>query len=122
METPEDSDWLRTFGSPSVTEEVSGDDFVRELRLEPESDQLLHVTWDVVGDSLRVRWTVGGVLRLDIFREGVWRISLGDQPAGTSGFRADYRHDDLSATTFVQVWPSFAYYDSPHHSWQAELG
>lgn len=77
MQTPEESDWTSALGSTPTPAGVRGNEYVRDLKVEPEADQLLHLSWDVVGDNLRVRWTVRGTLRLDIFREGGLAHQLG---------------------------------------------
>ena len=116
MEVAEDALWLHTFGAEPQTEEVSGDECVRELVFTSEDGGRLHLTRDVVGDSLRIRWYQDGAdLTVNVFREGVTRLLVEDEVPGVSGIRAHYRYDDLSATLRVQVWPSFRLHDAPHH-------
>ena len=115
MDVSEDGQWLHTFGVEPQTEVASGDDFVRELVLTSDDGNKVHLTWDVVAGSLRVRWQTGDSLTVDVYREGVHRLRVDDSTPGCSGIRADYRHDDVTATLLVQVWPSFRLCDAPLH-------
>lgn len=79
MDVAEDGEWLHAFGVEPQTEAASGDDCVQELVLTSDDGGKVHLTWDVVGDSLRIRWyRSGDDLTVNVFRDGVHRIRVED--------------------------------------------
>jgi hypothetical protein len=56
----EEDAWLASLGVSPQIEEVSGDDYVREVRFPISGSEELHVTWDTTHQSVRLRYKRGG--------------------------------------------------------------
>ena len=108
MEEPADTQWQHSFGVVPDRDTDIEEAWVRAICVEPQDDETLRVSWDVHGDSVRLRWSQGDRVRLDLYREGVSRLSIIDQGHGETRLRADYRQDGLQGVLTAQVWPHFA--------------
>lgn len=80
-----------------------------------EPDEEARVSWDLLGDSVRFRWKQGEVIRLDVYREGVTRLSIPNENRKATSLRVEYRQDGLSGVIFVEIWPRFTYTDTLLH-------
>jgi hypothetical protein len=69
LRVADDNFWLSAFGVAPATEEATGDEVVQELRIPAKAGELLHITWDVTADSVRLRHWRGGRVVTDILRE-----------------------------------------------------
>ena len=113
MDVADDAEWIKHFGEAPETEAISGDEYVREIRLEPQAGELLHLTWDVTTEDLRIRWYVAGVCIVDVLRERILQL-FPHARQGQTGVLASYERDgSCDAAVFVQVWPGFRLFDSP---------
>lgn len=65
----EDDLWSSVFDVLPRTEEASGDDFVREVKIPLSEAEELHLTWDVVHRSVRIRYRRESDVVVDVFRE-----------------------------------------------------
>lgn len=74
------------------------------------------MSWDAIGESVRFRWIQGDVVRLDLYREGVSRLTVPDEKGPVTSLRVEYRKDGLSGVAYVQVWPHFTYTDTLLHA------
>jgi hypothetical protein len=116
VDEPPDEEWQKTFGvAPAEDQPSNGEPWVRRVDLVPSSSEELRISWDAVGDDVRVVWTDAGTTRLDLYREAVWRLSIDDGEPNATAIVLDYKQDRVSWTARVQVWPSFRYADWPHH-------
>jgi hypothetical protein len=109
---PSDDEWLRAFGVVPTDEEVTGDDLVREVKIPIVDDGLLHLTSDVADGSVRVRWYIGDVRVVDVFRQSVSSIKIESPERGVTQVRAAFG-DSRSTDLLVTVWPRFRMEDVP---------
>jgi YD repeat-containing protein len=116
VEEPADAQWQRSFGLLPERDTDIEEAWVRAACVEPQEGETLRVSWDLHGNSVRLRWSQGDRLRLDLYREGVYRLSIIDQGDGETRLRVDYQQDDLQGVLTVQVWPHFTCTDSLLHA------
>ncbi|WP_370963779.1 hypothetical protein [Amycolatopsis sp. cg9] len=107
----EDDVWLSAFGAVPQTEEASGDDFVRELRIPVSVTEELHLTWDVNHRSVRFRYARATKAVTDLYREGATLLTVGDQESGAMVV-LKYRADGCRGRTCVRTQPAFALKDT----------
>jgi hypothetical protein len=65
----EDAAWLSVFGVVPQAEEASGEKWVREVRVPVSATEDLHVSWDIVERSVRLRWKRASEVIVDVYRE-----------------------------------------------------
>jgi hypothetical protein len=106
-----DDDWLVSLGVLPLTEEASGDDYVRELRLPINDAEELHLTWDETDQSVRVRLRRGPEVIVDLYREQATLLTT--EADGPRRYVVlEYRAGGYAGRTRVQVRPAFAMQDS----------
>ncbi|WP_212988150.1 hypothetical protein [Actinoplanes auranticolor] len=104
LEVADDAAWLDAFGVVPQTEEVSGDEYVRELRIPTGEAEELHMTWDVTDDSVRVRHRRAGSVIVDLYREQA--ILLRVERNGTiTAVVMEYGTSDAVGRVRIQVTP-----------------
>jgi hypothetical protein len=69
LEVASDEAWQDCLGVSPQTEDISGDEYVRELRIPVTAAEQVQITWDVTDDSVRVRHHRDGRIVSDLFRE-----------------------------------------------------
>lgn len=111
LEVAEDARWLEAFGVTPQTEEVSGDDYVREVRVPTDGDDELHVTWDDTNASVRVRHERSGAILVDLYRESASRQLVGNSGRLTA-IVVEYGSAELVGRIRVQMTPTFAIEDN----------
>jgi hypothetical protein len=107
----DDDVWLSAFGAAPQTEEASGDDFVREVRVPLSATEELHVTWDVIHQSVPFRYARAAEVVVDIFRERATLLTVDDNEAGTVVI-LEYHADDCHGQAQVRTRPTFALKDT----------
>ena len=97
---PPEAEILDTFGVD--VQEI--DETVRSFTLnDPGStDGCLLFSYDIVGRSIRCRWTRGDVVLLDVFREGATRLIVWFR-AGVSGIDVTIETDSLEGRFAVTL-------------------
>jgi hypothetical protein len=103
FDVADDAAWLDTFGVVPATEEDSGDEYVRELRI-PTDMAELHITWDVIDGSVRVRMRRAGNVVVDLYREQVARLGV-DRNGKSTALVMEYRAADAVGRARIQVTP-----------------
>jgi hypothetical protein len=111
LTAPEDHEWLRAFGTTPSDEEITGDDLVREVKIDI-GNGLLHLTWDVVDASVRVRWIEDDIRVVDVFRERASTIGIESPKAGVTQVRIIFAAPEVT-DLLVTVWPRFRLEDVP---------
>ena len=81
LEVADDMTWFDAFGVVPQTEEITDDEYVRELRIPTGAAEELHITWDVTDDSVRVRHRRADGIAVDLYREAA--TLLGIESKGT---------------------------------------
>ena len=107
----EDDVWLVTFGAVPQTEETSGDEFVRELRIPLSATEELHLTWDVIHQSVRFRYVRAAEVVVHLYREGATLLTVGDHETGPIVV-LEYQADGCRGRAHVQTRPNFAVKDT----------
>jgi hypothetical protein len=115
VEQPQDADWQHSFGVVPERDSDLDDAWVLAGSLVPGAGEHLRVSWDLHGDSVRFRWTQAGVLRLDLYREAVSRLTIPDERGPQSSLRVDYKQEGVTGVVQVQVWPHFTCTDTLLH-------
>lgn len=106
-----DDDWLTLLGVLPQTEEVTGDEFVRELRLPLAGADELHLTWDETDQSVRIRLRRGQEVIVDLYREQATLLTP-EVDEGQRSVVLEYKAEASVGRTRVQLQPSFALQDS----------
>jgi hypothetical protein len=70
----QDDRWLSAFGVEPRAEQVTGDDFVRELRFAVDSTDEVILTWDAINSSVRVRLVRADNTVVDLYRDYATRL------------------------------------------------
>jgi hypothetical protein len=104
LEVADDAAWLDAFGVLPQTEEVSGDEYVRELRISTHVAEELHVTWDITHDSVRVRHRRADVVVVDLYREQATLLRA-ERNGTTTALVMEYSTSDAVGRIRVQVAP-----------------
>lgn len=102
---PDDDAWLTTFGELPRTEEASGDEFVQEIVLRSSDAEELHITWDEMHCSVRVRHRKDGRIVADLFRELATRITVSDEGSGCQVL-VEYGGVGWFGEAHIQVFPN----------------
>ncbi|WP_212840210.1 hypothetical protein [Catellatospora sp. IY07-71] len=111
LDVAPDDAWLSLLGVAPQTEEISGDEYVRELRFPITDTDELHLTWDQTDQSVRIRLNSGTAVVVDLFREQATLLTA--EVNGTQRFIVlKYRAEGCTGTTRVQVQPAFAITDT----------
>ena len=92
------------------TEESSGDDFVREVKIALSETEELHLAWDTSHRSVRIRYRREADLVVDVFRELVTVLTIEIREAGPV-IAMEYRAEGCRGRTCVRTRPAFALTD-----------
>lgn len=104
LEVADDQAWVAALGVMPQTEDVSGDEYVRELVVPVSDSEDVRITWDVTDDSVRVRHWRNGSVVCDLFRETATRLTVvGTGSAGE--VIVEYGSSGWSGRTRVKVLP-----------------
>jgi hypothetical protein len=101
----EDDVWLAAFGVAPSTEDVTRDEFVRQVRISGDGAGELHLTWDTTDRSVRLRLRRESV-SLDLFREGASLLTVVD-----GDIVVEYGAPGFSGRTCIQVTPALRVVD-----------
>jgi hypothetical protein len=93
LQVTEDGQWLEVFGVLPQPEDVSGDEYVRKVRIPACGGEELHVTWDTTDASVRIHYERSGGVLLDLYRESATRV-LVEKSAGFTALVVEYRSAD----------------------------
>ncbi|MFC4069983.1 hypothetical protein [Actinoplanes subglobosus] len=104
LKVADDATWLEVFGVVPQTEEVSGDEYVRELRISTDVAEELHITWDVTDDSVRVRHRKAAGVVVDLYREQATLLRA-ESKGTTTALVMEYGTSDAAGCVRVQVTP-----------------
>jgi hypothetical protein len=96
--------WLEAFGVEPRTEEVTGDEFIKELRIPAGAVEELHLTWDVADDSVRVRLRQAGRVVVDLYREQATVLGV-ERDGSVTAVIIEYRTTDSAGRAHIQVTP-----------------
>lgn len=111
LEVADDKSWLACLGVLPATEEVSGDEFVQEVRVPVTDTEEVQITWDVTDDSVRVRHRRDGRIVSDLFRETATLLTV----AGTGSIAEifiEYGAGGCSGRARIQVLPAVVIEDA----------
>jgi hypothetical protein len=111
LEAADDASWLDAVGIVPQTEEISGDDYVRELRIPTGVAEELHITWDVTDDSVRIRHRRADKVLVDLFREQATRLRI-EKAEDTTALVLEYGSTDGAGRTRIQVSPEVVIEDN----------
>ena len=104
LEVADDQAWLASLGVLPETEEATGDEYVRELRIPITDAEEVQITWDVTDSSVRVRHHRSGRVVCDLYREMATLLTVvGTGSAGE--VIIEYGSDDWFGRARVQVLP-----------------
>lgn len=105
---PDDDEVLDIVGVMPVAEEV--DSATRVVSFEVEDMGALRLSYNASGRSIRVRWTKGAIVLVDIFREGAERLVF---ESGKSGLlaRINFELETVSGSLVVGLYPQFSIED-----------
>lgn len=104
----EDDVWLSTFDVIPQTEDEA---WVREVRFPLSATEELHVSWDTVMRSTRIRYRRGSDVIVDVHREQVTRLAVETHQTGPV-IAVDYQAKDCDGRTRVHTRPAFALRDT----------
>jgi hypothetical protein len=107
----DDEAWLSVFGIAPQAEEASGEKWVREVRIPISATEELHVSWDVVERSVRVRWEQASRLIVDVYREQTTRLTVDDHN-NEPLVLVEYHAGGCSGRTVVRTRPNFTMKDT----------
>jgi len=107
----DDEAWLSVFGIAPQTEEASGDNWVREVRIPVSATEELHVSWDVVQRSARVRWRQESQIIVDVYREQTTRLTVDDHN-NEPLILVEYDAGGCSGRTVVRTRPNITLKDT----------
>ncbi|MER6474085.1 hypothetical protein [Streptomyces collinus] len=103
---PRDEDVLDAIGQWPDTDESGA----RVLSWHSEDGASLVLSYDVLGRSVRVRWTNGDELLLDIFRESATRLAFTSDPSAMH-ISVDFHMGESAGALEIQVTPNFCVRD-----------
>ncbi|RSM79678.1 hypothetical protein DL991_12760 [Amycolatopsis sp. WAC 01375] len=107
----DDDVWLSAFGVLPQAEEASDDDWVRELRVPVSVTGELHLSWDVLHQSVRVRYTWASDLIVDVYREQATLLTVDDRKTGPVVV-LEYYAEGCRGRAFVRTQPTLALEDT----------
>jgi hypothetical protein len=111
LEVSEDAWWLDAFGVVPQTEDVTCDEYVREVRIPADGGEELHVTWDTTDASVRIRFGRSGTVLLDLYRESASRVLVEVAP-GLTALVVEYGSAESVGRVRVQITPKVAVEDT----------
>lgn len=93
------------FAALGIEPESSGTEVAtRIVKIGDESDDLLILSYDVPGRSIRLQWKRSRRLLLDVFREGATLMRIHSNTESTS-ILIDFRTGQSSGRLDIQMWP-----------------
>ena len=104
----EDDDWLRCFGVVPTSGSTVGEPWIRSMNVPLSAREILRVSWDLVGASVRVVYSVRGRAVVDRFCEGATLLT-GWANHGGSGAIVEYQTGESSGRLVATVRPVFSY-------------
>ncbi|MFJ6699317.1 hypothetical protein ACIQM4_24990 [Streptomyces sp. NPDC091272] len=105
--TPEQQEFLDTFGEWPVV--IEGN--VHQVTLYDEKRETLVLSFDPLGQSIRIRWTDSdGRELLDVFREGATHLRITNAP-GSAGLVAQFKLEEQIGEMHIQVFPGISIRD-----------
>jgi hypothetical protein len=108
LSVPDDTDFLSMFGAaPSP---VGEDQTQLSIELEANESEKVLLTYDVIGGSIRFRWSQSGVSRVDLFREGAAQISV-DSDGPYTWLTVDFDINHVKGQLRVQIHPNVYFED-----------
>jgi hypothetical protein len=105
LEVVSDEAWLHCLGVSPRTEEISGDEYVRELRIPVTDAEQVQITWDLTDDSVRVRHHRDGRVVFDLFRELATLLTVVRKEVGAE-LIIEYGSNGWSGRARIQVLPA----------------
>jgi hypothetical protein len=89
-----------------VTPEAADEDgTARKLRITIDVGDVLTLTYDAPGRSIRCRWEKGESVVIDVFREGATRLAVDASKAETS-LVSEFETDSLAGRLKLRVFPT----------------
>jgi hypothetical protein len=110
LEVADDTAWLDAFGVEPQTEEVSDDEYVRELRIPTDAAEELHITWDVTDGSVRVRHRRADSIVVDLYREQATLLGV-ERSGRITALVMEYGTADAVGRARIQVTPELVIED-----------
>ncbi len=107
----DDEAWLSVFGVVPQVEEASGEKWVREVLVRVSATEELHVSWDVVERSVRVRWKRASEVVVDVYREQATLLAVDDRKKGPLVL-VEYHAEGCHGRTLVQTRPNLVLKDT----------
>ncbi|MBU2664198.1 hypothetical protein KOI35_11915 [Actinoplanes bogorensis] len=101
----DDEAWRDCLGVSPMAEDISGDEYVRELRIPGPDAELVQVTWDVTDDSVRIRHHRDGRIVADLFREMATLLTVARTGLGAEVI-LEYGSDGWLGRARVRVRPT----------------
>lgn len=102
LDAPSDAEVLDALGVESVAED--DEENTRVIRVSVGDGDILVFSYDTVGRSVRVRWERASETILDVFREGIVRISV-ESEHGEARILAFSEFPSLKGEIIVQIFP-----------------
>lgn len=96
--------WWTALGVTPVDLTVSGDERVREVVYPVAGSETVHVTWNVIDDSVRVRHQRGDVVVTDLYREMASLLTVAGR-GGSAEILLEYGGAGHSGRARVRVTP-----------------
>ncbi|GAA1018821.1 MULTISPECIES: hypothetical protein [Amycolatopsis] len=106
----EDEVWFSVFDVLPRTEEATGDDFVREVRIPVSETEELHLSWDATHRSVRFRHRRESDIVVDVYREHATLLTIEVRDTGPVVV-AEYHANGFRGRTAVRFRPTFALTD-----------
>ena len=107
----EDDVWFSAFDVFPQVEEASDELTVREVRFPVSATEQLHISWDTIMRSARIRYRRASDVVVDVYREQVTRLTVETHKTGPV-IAVDYHAEDCDGRTRVHVRPAFALRDT----------
>lgn len=106
-----DDVWDASLGVLPQAEEVSGDDFVREIRFPISTSEELHLTWDSTDASVRIRYLREHALIVDIYCEHATLLTT-EQVDKERFVVVEHGSGEVTGRCRVRIVPAFALEDT----------
>lgn len=107
----EDDVWFSAFDVFPQAGKASDEASVREVRFPLSATEELHISWDTIARSARIRYRRGSDVIVDVHREQVTRLAVETHRTGPV-IAVDYAAEDCDGRTRVHTRPAFALRDT----------
>jgi len=104
LDVADDQEWLTCLGVLPQAEEVTGDEYVREVRIPVKEAEEVQISWDVTDNSVRVRHHRAGRIVSDLYREMATRLTV-IGAGSTVEIMIEYGSEGWCGRARVQVLP-----------------